>query len=258
MHKWIPVCFLLLLCNTVAAQPIQLPEEATAFILPGYEMLDYVPGDINSDGKPDAVLVLKQQGEDSIDTDLTRPLLLLERQADGKLKKVDQNDSAVLCLHCGGVFGDPYEGINIIKNGFTLSFYGGSNWRWSYLYTFSYSQAKNTWFLSRLTETNYHTMEPEKSFKKITVNKSELGEISIAVFNINFNAEETKWKVTAAKTFFYNNPRLGSKPRKAYLLKGNIVTVYKQYKNFVQVYFRNKVERSSSGFILKKDLVKIE
>jgi hypothetical protein len=258
MHKWIISCFLLPAITIAAAQEKILPEEARQFVLPGFEMLDYIPGDINNDGQPDALLVLKQKGEDSMDLDANRPLIILTRQANGKLGKAIQNDSAILCLRCGGVFGDPYEGISIEKNGFEISFYGGSSWRWYYHYTFSFDASKNNWYLSRQEEGYYHNTEIDETQKDATIEKEELGDISFASFNANFNFPETKWKVTAAKTFFYNNPKLGSKPRKGYLIKGDVVSSYKQYKNFIQVDFTNKKERSSSGFILKKDLVKIE
>ena len=58
MHKWIMSCFFLPAITIVAAQEKTLPEEATQFVLPGFEMLDYIAGDINNDSKPDALLVL--------------------------------------------------------------------------------------------------------------------------------------------------------------------------------------------------------
>ena len=258
MYKWLQPVVFLLITNTLLAQPKILPEEAKAFVLPGYEMLDYVIGDINNDKKPDALLVLKQTGEDSIDTDPCRPLLVLTRQVNGTLVKAAQSDSAILCRHCGGVFGDPYEGISIQKNVFTISFYGGSSWRWAYRYTFSFNPLKSNWFLIRQFELSYHNIDIDATQEQATIEKEELGDISIGSFNANFNFDKSNWKVTAAKTYFYNNPKIDSKPRKGYLIKGDEVSSYIQYKNFVKVYFSNKEKRSTAGFILKKDLVKIE
>jgi hypothetical protein len=65
-----------------------------------------------------------------------------------------------------------------------------------------------------------------------------------------------KWKVTAAKTFFYDSPKLGSKPRKGYLLKGDNITVLRLLKNFVEVSFENSKNQFSTGYVLKKDLEK--
>lgn len=244
--------------NVTAAQNKILPAEANRFVLPGYEMLDYISGDINNDNRPDALLVLRQKGEDSIATESIRPLLIFVRQANGQLKKAVQNDSAILCYHCGGIYGDPYQEISITKNGFDIHFYGGSSWRWSGQYSFSYDPLKNNWFLTREFQMSYHNTEPDETQTETTIEKEELGEVSIGSFNANFNFGQTEWKVTAAKTFFYDNPKKGSKHRKGYLVKGDNVTSYRELKNFVKVYFTNKEERSSSGFILKKDLIKIQ
>lgn len=257
MYKWC-MAFLLLSLTTAAAQNKILPEEAKGFVLPGYEMLDYVSGDINNDNRTDALLVLKQLGEDSIHAESMRPLLLLIRQPNGKLKKAVQNDSAILCYHCGGIFGDPYQEISITDNGFDLNFYGGSSWRWSCQYSFSYDPLKKDWLLIREFQMSYHNTEPDETQTETTIEKEELGVVRIGSFNANFNFGQTEWKVTAAKTFFYDNPKKGSKHRKGYLVKGDSVTSYRELKNFVKVYFTNKEERSSSGFILKKDLIKIQ
>ena len=251
-------CFLLLMISNVTAQEKTLPEEAKQFVAEGFEILDYVTGDLNNDKRTDGILVLKQTGEDTLNIDANRPLIILTRQANGKLKKIIQNDSAILCRHCGGIFGDPYEGISISKNAFEISFYGGSSWRWYYHYTFSFNAAKNNWFLSRQEEGYYHNTEIEETSKDVTIEKDELGEVAIDLFNGNHSFTETKWKVTAAKTFFYNDPKIGSKPRKGYLLKGDIVSSYMQTTNFIKVNFENKKAQSSSGFVLKKHLVKIE
>jgi hypothetical protein len=62
----------LILPVAVAAQEKMLAEEAKRFVPAGYEMLDYVTGDLNGDRIPDAVLILKQLGEDSLCEDLYR------------------------------------------------------------------------------------------------------------------------------------------------------------------------------------------
>jgi hypothetical protein len=258
MYKWLQPVVLLIITNTLLAQPKILPEEAKEFILPGYAMLDYVTGDINNDTRPDALLVLKLKGEDTLGGEVNRRLLILTRQKNGKLKKAIQNDSAILCYQCGGIFGDPYEGIEMKKNGFEIRFYGGSSWRWASHYTFSYIPSKRNWYLMRQYDLSYHNTDIDETQQETTIEKEELGDIPVTSFNANAGSTESTWKVTAAKTFFYNNPKIGSKPRKGYLLKGDVITSYKQYKNFVWVYFSNKAEKSTKGFILKKDLLKIE
>lgn len=65
------------------------------------------------------------------------------------------------------------------------------------------------------------------------------------------------YKVNAPKTYFYDQPSLKSKPRKAYLLKGDVVSCGRQTANFVLVYFTNAKDQSTEGFVLKKDLAVI-
>ena len=239
----------------LVAQEVKVPAESKQFIPAGFEPLDYVTGDLNTDKRPDAVLVLKQAGEDTIDTDLApvRPLIVLIRQANGKLLQVIRNDKAILCRQCGGVFGDPYNGIIISAKGFTLSFYGGSNWRWGYDYLFAYKPLKKDWFLVKESQSSYHTANPEK-ISTVTIGEAELGAIPIGQFAGEDESPATQWKVKAAKTFFYDSPAAGSKPRKGYLLKGNTVSGIRVLTNFVLVTYIDAKENITQGYVLKKDL----
>jgi hypothetical protein len=218
-------------------------------------MLDYVTGDLNNDKKMDAILVTRRPGEDTVmEEELKRPLLLLIRQADGKLKQVSRNDSAILCYHCGGVFGDPYEGIEIKPGSFDISFYGGSSWRWGSTYTFKYNPLKKNWYLFNEKQISFHAGDPEKTMKESKINAAELGEISIQSFNSNPVYMDSRWKVKTAKTYFYDSPLLGSKPRKGYLLSGNLVTGIRHFKNFILASFENDKGDITEGYLLKKDL----
>lgn len=239
----------------IKAQPPDTPPEIRSFIIPGYEVLDYISGDLNSDKRKDAILLLKSPGEDSLsDQELSRPFLLLVRQANGKLKQVLRNDSAIMCRQCGGVFGDPYAGITLKPGGFILNFYGGSSWRWGYEYQFGYKAASGTWLLQREKQTSFQSGDPDATMKNTTIPASETGAIPLEKFNCNPGYEGSRWKVTAAKTFFYDSPLLGSKPRKAYLLKGNMAEGIRRFKNFVEVSFDDGKDNISTGFILRKDL----
>ncbi len=243
----------------ISAQAPAVPTEVEPFILKGYEPLDYLTGDLNGDKKKDAILILKQTGEDSItEEEPTRPLLLLIRQADGKLKQAIRNDEVILCRQCGGVFGDPYEGVNITGNGFSVSFYGGSSWRWGSTYDFVYRPLKKNWILVKESQISFHAGDPEKTTKNTEIGEAELGEITLDKFNGGPSFDDSKWKVIAAKAYFYDNPKLGSKPRKTYLLKGNTATGIRQLKNFIEVSFENAKGTITTGFILRKDLQAIK
>jgi hypothetical protein len=243
------------------AQPEKpLSKELKAFVIKGYEVLGAAEGDVNGDGRKDAVLVLKQAGEDSLSYELaetaSRPLLLLTRDAGGRLKQAVRNDDLVLCAQCGGVFGDPWEGISISKGQIMINFYGGSNWRWSIQYVFAWQATAKDWLLVQERNISYHTSDPDKA-KEEVIPGSEMLQASLGGFGKAFEDCTGKWKVTAAKTFFYNNPVTGSAPRKGYLLKGNVVECSRELKNFVKVYFNNDKNQSTEGYILKKDLVRV-
>jgi hypothetical protein len=237
------------------AQPPATPAEAKPFIPEGYEVLDYQTGDLNGDKKTDAILVLKISGEDSITEETpNRPMLLLIRQANGKLKKALQNDRAIMCRQCGGSFGDPYEAVSIKNNSLTLTFYGGSSWRWAYRYDFVYRPATKNWYLIKETQTNFHAGDPEATTKTAEISEAEAGIMPLEKFDYEAGYEESSWKVKAAKTFFYDSPKLGTKPRKAYLLKGNMAGGVRQLKNFIEISYDDGKGNFTSGYILRKDL----
>lgn len=259
MHKLVIAAALSFSAIITNAQEIKIPTEAQLFVINGFEPLDYITGDLNGDKKADAILILKQPGEDTFDMDAAapRPLILLLRQADGKLKQVIRNDKAIMCRQCGGVFGDPYAGTKIAANSFTLSFYGGSNWRWENDYRFVYKSIKKNWYLVKESQANYHTSDPEHS-KNVIIEQSELGEVLMEKFDNSYVYEESQWKVKSGKAFFYDNPKLGSQPRKGYLVKGNVVSSIRELTNFIEVSFIDSKEKITTGFILRKDLEKLK
>jgi len=259
MHKLFIVFVLLAASLTLHSQPPITPPEVDPFIPTGYEALDYVAGDLNGDKKKDGILILKTTGEDSVmEEELPRPLIVLIRQADGKLKQILRNDKAIMCRHCGGVFGDPYEGIQVFDKGFSLSFYGGSSWRWGYNYEFVYRPVKKNWFLIKESQSNFHSGDPDGTMKDAVIDETELGETSLEKFNCSPVYEDSKWKVKAVKTYFYDSPKLGSKPRKGYLLKGNVAIGIRSLKNFIEVSFEDNKGTFTSGYILRKDLQRLD
>lgn len=159
-----------------------------------------------------------------------------------------------MCYHCGGVFGDPYEGLTAIKDGFKISFYGGSSWRWGLEFSFVYDSKRSALFLSKEKQVSYHSTDPELNIKETIIEAAEIGEINLEHFNADPFYEERKWKVSAPKAYFYDSPKLGSKPRKGYLLKGDEVTGKRILKSFVSVYFKNSKDEYTYGYILKSNL----
>lgn len=256
---------LLFVANGSAAQPGNtMPAEINKFILKGYEVLDYTTGDLNKDKKPDAILILKAAGEDTIQTeDFTtpeRPMLLLVRQDNGALKLAGRNDAVVMCRQCGGIYGDPYESISADSNSFSINFYGGSAWRWSHEYTFRYNAAKKDWFIYQESQTSYWNIEPDKYFSSATVAEDELKAVPFSQYKPadRENGGIKKWKVKSSKANFYAVASKKSKPLKAYLLKGDMITSYWETRNFIFVEYENKNGRGTKGFIKKTDVISVD
>jgi hypothetical protein len=62
------------------------PPEIARFVPAGFQALDFALADLDSDGKPDAVLILRRSDEgEPAHGEAPRPLLVLIRQADGRL-----------------------------------------------------------------------------------------------------------------------------------------------------------------------------
>ena len=134
--------------------------ELKSFVPAGYEILGFEYGDLNKDElTTDALIALKVIGKEEAES--TRPLLVLTRQADGSLKQVAQNDYVVYCADCGGVMGDPFQGL-VIKDGyFSVEHFGGSRWKWLNVTTFKYDPAIDNWLLHRFGSESYDGFKPD-------------------------------------------------------------------------------------------------
>ncbi|MBL0272748.1 MAG: hypothetical protein IPQ06_06645 [Chitinophagaceae bacterium] len=245
------------------AQNPDVPEELKPFVQKGYDVLDFAKEDMNGDKLPDYILILKIEGEDTMtfnnpDSEAARPLLLIIRQPDGILKLQVSNNELVLCRQCGGVMGDPYEGLTVKPGEFRVSFYGGSSWRWTGDFTFRYDKIKKNWFLQSHVSSGFQSGDPEKTMEVTVFNRSETGDISLQNFTAYYNTDSSDWKVNVPKTFFYKSPELRSKPQKAYLVKGNKLTSYKKFKNFIECSYTNNAGTTTYGFVLIKDLLLVQ
>lgn len=164
-----------------------LPDELKGFVPAGYSFLGGEKGNLNLDGYADIVLVLKKDNEketsDVVEHPEKRPLLILIGQADKTYKLAARNDNTVYCVDCGGVFGDPFDGLTITNGNFSINHYGGSAWRWTRVITYKYSPADKNWYLFRDGSDSYHTSNPNKSETKILTAKN-FGKVSFEKFDI--------------------------------------------------------------------------
>ena len=135
-------------------------------------------GDLNRDGREDVVLVLEPE-----DPEQPRPLLILVRAADGSLKLAKRSAKAVFCRNCGGMMGDPFQGVTLEKGRFTVQHYGGSAWRWSSSFTFAWSKRDQSWQLVRVENTSFHASEPDKIEKTVHIPPRDFGLIVVKEFD---------------------------------------------------------------------------
>jgi hypothetical protein len=192
-----PILSFILLTTSVNAQSTEyieeknIPAEVKPFIEKGIKPYLEIPtkvialekGDLNGDGKQDYILVLERTPDPNVEMELPRdqrPLILLIRQNNNTLKTIKRNDKLIYCAQCGGMMGDPFQGITITPKGFSVSFYGGSAWRWSIDYQFNYSRKDQTWQLVKVTESSFHASEPDKMKHKTYTPPTHFGKIDIA------------------------------------------------------------------------------
>jgi hypothetical protein len=232
-----------------------LPDELGPFVPKDHEALDFAAGDLDADGRADAVLILKgpHEVQERDDMDTQRPLLLLIRQPDGRLKQERRTDRLVYCRTCGGMMGDPYMDVVAGKGSFTVSHYGGSGSRWGIDYTFAYDRAKKDWFLDREKSTTFHASDLDTR-EESTLTREQLGDFPIETFDALGAPDRRKWRVAAARAYFYDRPDLASRPRKAYLVTGDVVESWRELRSFIQGRFTNRKGETTTGFLLKKDV----
>lgn len=162
-----------------------LPAEARPFIAAGTRPIVYERGDLNGDGREDAILVLEALKPRDVDgmAQRARPLLILARDARGTLQLRKRSDHVVLCPECGGIMGDPLQDVTVERRAFSVSHYGGSGWRWSNLYRFAYSRRDDTWQLVRVEESSFHASDPESGTETVRLPPRDYGKIDIADFD---------------------------------------------------------------------------
>ena len=104
-----------------------------AFVPSGYKIMKQETGDLNKDGIPDAVLVLidKKEEKEKIDAeDVPRLLVITFGVQGGGYALSAVSEDAILCKTCGGVFGDPFADLKIVRGTIVIDHYGGSSDRW--------------------------------------------------------------------------------------------------------------------------------
>lgn len=191
MNTFIKPAILLFLCllptNALSQSDsaLKISAEVKPFIEKGAAAIAVESADLNGDGAMDFVLVTepsKPEAKSDENNGDERTLLIIIRGADGKLTLAKRNSTVVYCKSCGGAFGDPFAGIEVKSNGFTVNNYGGSAWRWSESYQFNYSRRERTWQLVRVVQESFNALEPQK-VKTVILTPKKFGKIDINDFD---------------------------------------------------------------------------
>lgn len=176
-----------LFAQNIHPAQVTLPGQLLKFIPKGYALLDTAMGDLDLDKVPDVILVLKAIEEDAAKdaTKYKRPLLILLRHPGNSYSLAARNDNVVYCLHCGGIYGDPYSGLEIKKGSFTIHHYGGSNERWTHEITFTYLKTTKTWNLFKIIDESWNVFHSNK-VRTIVKTKKDFGIVSFGKYENNY------------------------------------------------------------------------
>lgn len=121
------------------------------FVPEGWEVCDSEELDFNEDGVPDYVGVLQavttnEEGYEEFLTDYPRILFGIASEGEERYRLDFQDVNVIRTRDEGGVFGDPYQPLTAEGTSFTTHAYGGSAWRWSEDYTYTYREG--IWWLT--------------------------------------------------------------------------------------------------------------
>lgn len=136
-------------------------------------------GDLDGDGDEDALIVIEHDAGHAASA--PRGLLLLRRGVDGDMHEVLESPEAILCQKCGGMTGDPLQGIHIGNGEFTLRFEGGSRELWSSEYRFEYVRDRDFWLLTGVVHGGLDRADGRSTQRRLAA--SDFGEVSLKSFH---------------------------------------------------------------------------
>ena len=129
-------------------------KEIADFVPDGWELMDDVGIDFNGDGIVDHIGVLDPESSMGSGGELGWPpriLFAVASEGEGQYRLDFQDEKLIRTRGEGGVYGDPYLPLTAEGCSFTTHTYGGSAWRWSEDYTYTYKEG--TWYLTSSEET---------------------------------------------------------------------------------------------------------
>lgn len=154
-----------------AAEAVALPAEVAPFVEAGSIPIALEKADLDRDGRSDWLLVLEYarpriDHRNGFEEEGPRALLLLRRRVDGRLVMAARNDHVVYCRGCGGMMGDPFQGLEAAAGRFTVTNAGGSRYRWSRAFSFAWSRRDSAWQLLRVEDGSFDIHDPQQREKR--------------------------------------------------------------------------------------------
>jgi hypothetical protein len=151
-------------------------EQLKKYIPQGYSLLDSKSGDLNQDGFTDYVIICKTPNEMDSEVELQRPVLILHGTQNEGLQLIARNDKVALNYFAGGPMGDPYTGMTIKKNFFSIEHMCGGGSRFTRIITFKYNPVSLHYVLHKDAGVIWNTSNPNKS-KSESFNKKQWGKM---------------------------------------------------------------------------------
>lgn len=167
--------------NNLSVTPQQ--DDLSRFIPAGSKQLAVQRADLDGDGREDAVLVIDPpaQPDAKLGEGAPRTVVVLIRDAAGKLQAVKRSERLVPCAKCGGIAGDPFGYVRAYTGGFTVLIEGGSRERWSDEFGFAYSAEQQDWLLEKAVRSVVDTDTGED--KRLDLQRKDFGAIRLEEFD---------------------------------------------------------------------------
>lgn len=134
----------------------------------GWRVMAEAKGDLNKDGRNDIAAIIERTeavqhargcGREEFDSSAAPRILLIAIARDGGYRLAASETGLVLRSDEGGVWGDPFQSLEISRGTVVLSHYAGSAWRWGTVQRFR-SQSGD-WYLIGQTDSSHHTVSRE-------------------------------------------------------------------------------------------------
>jgi hypothetical protein len=181
------------LTATAQRDEVKIPAELKEFVLHNTKPIEMKSADLNGDGKMDYIMVLTSTNVEAVqeqNDDSQRITLIIVRKPEGELSVAARNHLVAFCAGCGGIRGDPFEGVEVKKNSFTITNAGGSRDRWASSFQFNYSRRDNSWQLVKVTESEFDSLKPNSGKTTILVPPKHYGKIDF----VDFDPEDFRGK----------------------------------------------------------------